>query len=90
MPHDGRGREAGQDHAVLGWPLLQNRTICRQRDQPAIAAASATDGLYALATNLPGKLTIDDLLRIYMEQSLVELRHRDLKSSLHVRPNLSL
>lgn len=61
-------------------------TICWQRDQPAIAAASATDGLYALATNLPGKLTADDLLRIYKEQSLVELRHRDLKSSLRVRP----
>lgn len=25
LPHDGYGCEAGQDQAILGWPLLQNR-----------------------------------------------------------------
>ncbi len=39
-----------------------------------------------LATNLPGQLTADHLLRLYKEQALVELRHRDLKSNLRVRP----
>jgi hypothetical protein len=61
-------------------------TVRWQRDEHAIAEASASDGIYALATNLSGELTATDVLRIYKEQSLVELRHRDLKSNLRVRP----
>jgi Domain of unknown function (DUF4277)/Transposase DDE domain len=59
------------------------------RDQDAIAAASRLDGLYALATNLPGAgapLTALDVLKIYKDQWIVEQRHRDLKQTLKVRP----
>lgn len=58
------------------------------RNQDAITAASRLDGLYALATNLPGPLTATDVLDIYKDQWIVEQRHRDLKraSPLRVRP----
>ncbi len=61
------------------------------RDDDAIAAASRLDGLYALATNLPGHgdgtpLTALDVLKIYKDQWIVEQRHRDLKQTLKVRP----
>ena len=61
------------------------------RDHDAIAAASRLDGLYALATNLPGRadgtpLTALDVLTIYKDQWIVEQRHRDLKQTLKVRP----
>jgi hypothetical protein len=61
------------------------------RDQDAITAAGALDGLYALATNLPGPgggtpLTALDVLKIYKDQWVVEQRHRDLKQTIRVRP----
>jgi transposase len=62
--------------ACLGW----------QRDQNAIATAAATDGIYALATNQPGRLTALTLLRQYKNQQIVERRHRDAKHTLRVRP----
>src|SRR4029453_3906288 len=56
----------------------------------AIATASALDGLYALATNLPDppgrRLSALDVLEVYKDQWIVEQRHRDLKQTLHVRP----
>jgi hypothetical protein len=61
-------------------------TLSFQRDQAAIAAAARTDGVYALATNLPGRLSATQLLRIYKDQPLVEWRHRDAKQTLRVRP----
>jgi hypothetical protein len=65
-------------------------TIAWQRNQRAITTASALDGLYALATNLPDpperELTTLDVLDIYKDQWIVEQRHRDLKQTLHVRP----
>lgn len=57
-----------------------------ERDLAAIAAAETLDGVYALATNLPGRISSTQLLRMYKAQSLIELRHRDLKGSLRVRP----
>jgi transposase len=65
--------------------------ISWQRGQDAITAASRLDGLYALATNLPGhndgtELTALDILKIYKDQWIVEQRHRDLKQTLRVRP----
>jgi hypothetical protein len=55
-------------------------TISWERDHDAIAAAARTDGIYALATNLPGKrLTAGQLLRTYKGQQIVERRHRDYK-----------
>jgi hypothetical protein len=56
------------------------------RDQAAIAQAVRTDGIYALATNLPGRLSAARVLRLYKRQFLVELRHRDAKQTLRVRP----
>jgi transposase len=61
-------------------------TLTWQRDEQAIAHAQQTDGIYALATNLTGKLTANTLLRLYKEQEVVERRHRDLKQTLKVRP----
>lgn len=61
-------------------------TLRFERDQHAIDQAARTDGVYALATNLPGRLSATRLLRIYKDQPLVELRHRDAKQTLRVRP----
>ncbi len=64
--------------------------ITWERNEDAIAAAGALDGLYALATNLSdpseGTLSALEVLRIYKEQWIVEQRHRDLKQTLRVRP----
>ena len=61
-------------------------TITWERDQEAIANAARTDGIYALATNIPGKLTAAKLLRLYKAQEVIERRHRDFKQTLKVRP----
>ena len=62
-------------------------TIAWARDQAAIDAAAATDGVYALATNLPGAdLRAIHVLRHYKAQEVVERRNRDAKSTLRVRP----
>ena len=62
-------------------------TITWVRDHEAIAAAAQTDGIYALATNLPGnRLTAGKILRSYKGQQIVERRHRDYKQTLKVRP----
>lgn len=64
--------------------------IAWRRDEDAITAAGALDGLYALATNLPDPadrpLNAFEVLRIYKDQWIVEQRHRDLKQTLRVRP----
>jgi hypothetical protein len=61
-------------------------TLSWQRDHEAIAHAARTDGIYALATNIPGRLTAATVLRLYKDQEVVERRHRDLKQTLKVRP----
>ena len=65
-------------------------TITWRRDNEAIAKAGRLDGLYALATNLPGsdggRLSALKVLKIYKDQWVVEQRHRDLKQTLRVRP----
>jgi len=62
-------------------------TLTFKRDHDAIATAAQTDGIYALATNLPGKrLTAGRILRDYKGQQIVERRHRDYKQTLKVRP----
>jgi hypothetical protein len=65
--------------------------ITWHRNQDAITAASKLDGLYALATNLPGHddgtpLTALEVLDIYKDQWITEQRHRDLRQTLKVRP----
>jgi transposase len=61
-------------------------TLSWQRNQSAIDTAAHLDGVYALATNLPGRLSATSVLRTYKNQHLVELAHRANKSTLHVRP----
>jgi Domain of unknown function (DUF4277)/Transposase DDE domain len=62
------------------------RDVSWQRNQDAIATAASFDGIYALATNLPGRLTAGHVLRLYKDQQIVERRHRDMKQILKVRP----
>jgi transposase len=62
-------------------------TIAWARDHHAITTAATTDGIYALATNLPGaNLRAVHVLRRYKQQQIVERRNRDAKSTLKVRP----
>ncbi|MHB8671366.1 MAG: IS1634 family transposase [Acidimicrobiales bacterium] len=61
-------------------------TLTWSRDEAAIVAAARTDGVYALATNLCGRLSVSEVLRIYKQQSLVECSHRNAKGPLRVRP----
>jgi Domain of unknown function (DUF4277)/Transposase DDE domain len=62
-------------------------TLHFERDEQAIEKAGLTDGIYALATNLPGeRLSASQVLRTYKDQQIVERRHRDLKQTLKVRP----
>jgi hypothetical protein len=75
-----RGLIAAEVGVARGRP-----TLSFSRNPQAIAEQAESDGVYALASNLPD-VTASDLLRIYKQQSLVELRHRDLKQTLRVRP----
>jgi hypothetical protein len=61
-------------------------TLTWERDHDQIAHAAATDGVYPLATNQPGRLTATTVLRQYKHQQIVERRHRDAKHTLKVRP----
>lgn len=63
-------------------------TLSFARDEAAIAASARLDGLYALATNLPGPPGVAEVLGMYKDQWVVEQRHRDLKrpTPLRVRP----
>jgi transposase len=61
-------------------------TLDWHRNARAIDQAARTDGIYALATNLPGRLSASRLLQTYKAQHLVEQRHRDAKQTLRVRP----
>jgi transposase len=74
--------------------LIQVKTATRRgrpavsfsRDHGAITRAARTDGIYALATNLPGRLSANQVLELYKGQQIVERRHRDYKHTLKVRP----
>ncbi len=61
-------------------------TVTWRRNCDAIATAASFDGIYALATNLPGRLSAGQVLRLYKDQQIVERRHRDMKQTLKVRP----
>ena len=81
---------AGMIRVQTGETPTGKPTITWSRQQDAIDAAGALDGLYALATNLadpPGRrLSALDVLKIYKDQWIDEQRHRDLKQTLRVRP----
>lgn len=68
------GNRAGKP--VLRW----------HRHAAALKTVAQTDGIYALATNLPGRTSATRILRLYKEQHRVERRHRDAKQTLRVRP----
>ena len=56
-------------------------------DQAAIDAEAATDGWYALLTNLPGNVTAAEVLARYKNQpATIERRYHDLKGPLAVAP----
>jgi transposase len=61
-------------------------TLTWQRNQQAIDDAARLDGVYALATNLPGRLSATAVLHTYKDQHLVEQAHRANKGTLKVRP----
>jgi Domain of unknown function (DUF4277)/Transposase DDE domain len=61
-------------------------TLSWSRNTATIAAATNNDGIYALATNLPGRLSAAKILRIYKDQSLIECAHHNAKQTLRVRP----
>jgi transposase len=61
-------------------------TLSFARNHTTIQAAARSDGIYALATNLTGRLSPAKLLAIYKEQSLVECAHKTGKQILRVRP----
>ena len=61
-------------------------TLAWERNQDAITTAASCDGIYALATNLPGRLSAGQVLRLHKDQQIVERRHRDMKQTLKVRP----
>jgi transposase len=61
-------------------------TLAWHRNKDAITTAASFDGIYALATNLPGRITAGQVLRLYKDQQIVERRHRDMKQTLKVRP----
>lgn len=67
-------------------PATNKPTITWHRNTETIAHHARTDGIYALATNLPGKITANKILAIYKDQPLVEIRHHDNKGPLRVRP----
>jgi len=64
----------------------QTLALAWQRNHEQINRAAAFDGIYALATNLPGRLSAGQVLRLYKDQQIVERRHRDTKQTLKVRP----
>jgi transposase len=68
------GQRAGKP--TIGW----------QCNETAIEQASLTDGVYALASNLKGRLSAERVLLLYKDQQIIERRHRDLKQTLKVRP----
>lgn len=61
-------------------------TLRWRRNSHRIAQIARLDGVYALATNLPGRLSTHRILRTYKAQYVVEQRHRDAKQTLRVRP----
>jgi len=73
-------------HAQVGTSEDGKPTLSWQRDQTAIDTAAQLDGIYALATNLPGRPTATHILTLYKDQHTVETGHHNNKSTLRVRP----
>ena len=67
---------------------ITDRTFNYQRDEAAIAAEAALDGLYVIRTNVPADgLPAPETVRAYKRLAEVERAFRSLKTvDLHVRP----
>jgi hypothetical protein len=67
---------------------ITDRTCTYQRDEAAIAAEAALDGLYVIRTNVPAAgLLAPETVRAYKRLAEVERAFRSLKTvDLHVRP----
>ncbi|WP_395474207.1 hypothetical protein [Saccharopolyspora spinosa] len=55
-------------------------------DQAALDAETATDGWYAMLTNLPATVAAAEILRRYKGQEVVERRYSTIKGPLAVAP----
>jgi transposase len=73
-------------HAHVGTTTDAKPTLTWKRDQTAINAAAQLDGIYAIATNLPGRPSATRILTLYKDQHTVETAHRNNKGTLRVRP----
>lgn len=73
--------------ATTGTDHTGRPTLDWDYDQAAIDAEAATDGWYALLTNLPAAITADQVLIRYKSQPGVsERRYHDLKGPLRLAP----
>lgn len=74
-------------HTRIGTSNTGRPTLAWHYDQAAIDAEAATDGWYALLTNLPAKITAAQLLARYKSQpGTSERRYHDLKGPLALAP----
>jgi transposase len=67
-------------------PATGKPTLTWHFDQDAVNAEAATDGWYALLTNLPAEVSPGEVLLRYKGQEAVERRYGNLKGPLAVAP----
>lgn len=67
-------------------PVTGKPTLAWSFDQTAIDAEAATDGWYALLTNLPAEINAAQVLIRYKGQEVVERRYSTFKGPLAVAP----
>jgi transposase len=67
-------------------PATGKPTLTWSFDQAALEAETATDGWYALLTNLPDSVTANEILIRYKGQEVVERRYGAFKGPLAVAP----
>jgi transposase len=73
--------------STIGTDTNRRPTLAWSFDQATIDAEAATDGWYALLTNLPETITAADILVRYKSQPTVsERRYHDLKGPLAIAP----
>ena len=78
LPHDAHGWEAGQDQAILGWPLLQNRPDLSLSGQGhARRLAARLMDLQLAAADSVGLATDTDAIVNTQEWMLYQLRLLD-------------
>jgi hypothetical protein len=86
LPNQGPRRSAPGSHPRPVEGLIEAHsgerggrpTLRFSRDEEAIERAAASDGITALAANLPDRLSAARVLTTYKRQWMVGRRHRDL------------